>query len=319
MARVKALVFEAFVSIFQARLDISRLHAMIPVGGGVLGAPCESSSWRHFMNTQEKIHQTPSGNIHYWVTPGNSDKPWLVFLPGLTADHHLFDRQVPAFPEYNRLVWDAPAHAASRPFALDFSLEDMARYLHEILTAEGVGSCVLIGQSLGGYIGQSYLNLYPGTVSGFVSIDSASLSRKYFSGWELALLKDTRWMYELIPWKLLLKLGVMGTSRTPYGRELMEKTWAVYDRADYLDLTVHGFRILAEAVQAQPEYKIDCPALLLCGEKDAAGSGKRYNRRWAKEDGLPLVWLKGAGHNSNTDVPEEVNRLINEFLQGHCL
>ena len=182
MARVKALVFEAFVSIFQARLDISRLHAMIPVGGGVLGAPCESSSWRHFMSTQEKIHQTPSGNIHYWVTPGNSDKPWLVFLPGLTADHHLFDRQVPAFPEYNRLVWDAPAHAASRPFALDFSLEDMARYLHEILTAEGVGSCVLIGQSLGGYIGQSYLNLYPGTVSGFVSIDSASLSRKYFSG-----------------------------------------------------------------------------------------------------------------------------------------
>ena len=72
-------------------------------------------------------------------------------------------------------------------------------------------------------------------------------------------------------------------------------------------------------MQAQPEYKIDCPALLLCGEKDAAGSGKRYNRRWAKEDGLPLVWLKGAGHNSNTDVPEEVNRLINEFLQGHCL
>ena len=94
----------------------------------------------------------------------------------------------------------------------------------------------------------------------------------------------------------------------------MEKTWAVYTREEYSDLADHGYRSLAEAVEARPEYPIGCPALLLCGEKDAAGSAKSYNRRWAKIDGLPLVWLKGAGHNSNTDVPDEVNRLIGIFL-----
>lgn len=266
------------------------------------------------MSTQEKIYRTQSGDIHYWLTPGDSKKPCLVFLPGLTADHHLFDKQIPAFPEYNCLTWDAPGHAASRPFVLDFSLDNMARYLHEILEAEGIERPVLIGQSLGGYIAQCYLALYPAGASGFVSIDSAPLSRKYFAGWELALLKDTRWMYEMIPWKLLLKWGVAGTSQTPYGRELMKKTWAAYSREDFLDLTVHGYRILAEAVKARPEYEIPCPALLLCGEKDAAGSARRYNRRWAREEGLPLKWLKGAGHNSNTDAPEEVNRLIEEFL-----
>lgn len=268
------------------------------------------------MTALEKVYSAPSGNIRYWLTPGEPEKPWLVFLPGLTADHHLFDQQIPAFPEYNRFVWDAPAHAASRPFRLDFSMDDMARYLHGILEAEGIQRPVLIGQSLGGYVAQCYLALYPGTVSGFISVDSAPLSRKYFSGWELALLKNTRWMYAAIPWKWLLKWGISGTSRTPYGRELMEKTWAVYTREEYLDLADHGYRILAEAVEARPEYGIDCPALLLCGEKDAAGSVKSYNRRWTKEDGLPLVWLKGAGHNANTDVPEEVNRRIGEFLDS---
>lgn len=268
------------------------------------------------MNTQERIHPTQSGNIHYWITTGDPKQPWLVFLPGLTADHRLFDKQLPAFPEYNRLTWDAPGHGCSRPFLLDFSLDDMARYLHEILEAEGIENPVLIGQSLGGYVAQAYIVQYPGDVSGFVSIDSASLSRKYYAGWELALLKDTRWMYEMIPWKLLLKWGISGTSRTPYGRELMEKTWAVYDRSEYLDLTVFGYRILAEAIEARPEYKLDCPTILLCGEKDAAGSAKSYNRRWAKIEGHPLHWLKTAGHNSNTDVPEEVNRLIGEFLDG---
>lgn len=271
------------------------------------------------MHTLEKIYRTESGDIHYWLTPGKPGKPCLVFLPGLTADHRLFDQQIPAFPEYNRLTWDAPAHAASRPYALDFSMDDMARYLHGILEIEGIERPVLIGQSLGGYIAQCYLALYPADVSGFVSIDSAPLSRKYFSGWELALLKNTRWMYEMIPWKLLLRWGINGTSQTPYGRELMEKTWAVYTREEYLDLADHGYRILAQATEARPEYKIPCPALLLCGEKDAAGSAKSYNRRWAKIDGHPLVWLKGAGHNSNTDAPDEVNRLIREFLLNHKL
>lgn len=264
----------------------------------------------------EKQYATPHGDIHYWRTPGDPQKPWLVFLPGLTADHHLFDRQIPFF-DYNCLVWDAPAHGASRPFSLTFSLEDMARYLHGILEAEGIANPVLIGQSLGGYIAQNYLTLYP--AAGFVSIDSASLSRKYYSGWELALLKDTRWIYESIPWKLLLKWGIHGTSQTPYGRELMAKTWSVYSREEYLNLTVHGYRILAEAVEARPAYPISCPVLLLCGEKDSAGSTKRYNRRWTKTEGFPLVWLKGAGHNANTDAPEEVNRLLLEFLKSPVL
>ena len=92
-----------------------------------------------------------------------------------------------------------------------------------------------------------------------------------------------------IPWKLLLEWGIVGTSTTPYGRDIMRKTWSVYRKEEYCDLADHGFRILAEAVEAKTEYPISCPGLLLCGEKDGAGSAKRYNRCWAKQDGYPLV------------------------------
>lgn len=257
---------------------------------------------------------TPRGPIAYWVHRApEAQSPWLVFLPGLSADHHLFDKQIEHFAgTYSCLVWDAPAHGLSRPFALTFSMEDMARDLHAILEREHIDAPVLIGQSLGGYIAQVYMRLYP--VRAFVSIDSCSLSRKYYTRWELALLGHTYWMYRAIPWKLLLRWGAAGTSQTAYGRGLMEKTWAAYDREAYCRLADHGFRILAQAIEAQPDYPIPCPALLLCGEKDAAGSAKRYNRRWAELDGHRLVWIKGAGHNANTDAPETVNRLIEEFL-----
>lgn len=258
-----------------------------------------------------------SGIIHYWIKKVGEDKQWLVFLPGLTADHHLFDKQIEFFSnKFNCFVWDAPAHGLSRPFELIFSMQDMARYLNEIFEIEQIIMPVLIGQSLGGYISQVYMDMYPNSASGFIAIDSCSMSRKYYSWWELALLKRTKGMYMSIPWKLLLKWGIWGTSTTAYGRRIMEQTWSVYEKVEYCNLADHGFRIVAEAVEEKQEYIIHCPVLLICGEKDYAGSAKRYNRRWTKVDGHKLVWLKNAGHNSNTDEPEQVNKLIEMFVEA---
>ena len=263
------------------------------------------------------IYQPPMGEIHYWVSEAGENRPWLVFLPGLTADHHLFDRQTEAFAkDYNCLVWDAPAHGASRPFLLDFYMDGLTGWLHHILQREGAVRPVLVGQSMGGYIAQAYIKRYPGTVRGFVSVDSAPLGQSYFSGWELAMLKHAYWLYRPIPWGLLQKLGSMGTAQSPYGRRLMAEMMEAYAPKEYCRLAAHGYRLLSLAVTAHGDSEPDCPSLLLCGEKDGAGSSRRYNRAWARRAGHRLVWLKGAGHNSNTDAPQEVNRLIREFVDS---
>lgn len=264
---------------------------------------------------REQVFQTGMGAIHYWTGGPGAGAAWLVFLPGLTADHRLFDKQVEEFePKFNCLVWDAPAHGASRPFALKFSMDDLADWLHAILEREGARHPVLVGQSMGGYISQVYMERYPKTVSGFVSIDSCSLKRKYYTGMELYLLKHTEGMYLAFPWKLLVRVGTNGTAASEYGRALMKYFMESYEKREYCALADHGFRIVAQSVEAGRAYDISCPALLICGEKDGAGSARRYNRAWTKQDGLPLVWVPGAGHNSNTDAPEFVNGEIARFL-----
>ena len=40
----------------------------------------------------------------------------------------------------------------------------------------------------------------------------------------------------------------------------------------------------------------------------------RYNKAWHKNTAIPLEWIKGAGHNSNTDKPDIVNRLIENLV-----
>lgn len=259
---------------------------------------------------------TASGTVRYWVdrSAGPAER-WLVFLPGLTADHTLFDEQMAFFAGlYNCLVWDAPAHGASRPYPLDFTMDDYARILQGILRQEGVERPVLVGQSLGGYVAQAYLDLFPGSAAGFVSIDSAPLKRRYYPNWELVFLRHTKWMYLSIPWALLKPWGAWGAAETPRGRANMRSFMESYTKRAYCDLAAHGYQMLAQAVEAQRRYDIDCPALLLCGEKDHAGDVRPFNRKWTAGEGIPLVWVPGAGHNANVDNPAFVNAQIEQLL-----
>lgn len=48
-----------------------------------------------------KKYITEKGTIHYWVNICTPEKKWIVFLPGLTADHSLFDSQVECFFQNN--------------------------------------------------------------------------------------------------------------------------------------------------------------------------------------------------------------------------
>ena len=224
---------------------------------------------------KESTYQTPCGTIHYWSSILRLDTTTLVFLPGLTADHRLFDKQVAYFDgKYSIIVWDAPAHASSWPFRFDFDLFDKAKWL--------------------------------------------KLQRNYVTAVEIWLLKRMEPVYAHYPWKLLLKSGTEGVATSNYGRNLMKEMMLVYDgdQHRYAQIAGHGFRILAEAMEKDLPYEIKCPSLLICGTKDHAGSCIRYNREWHRKTKIPLKWIEGAGHNSNTDKPEMINSLLEEFFSN---
>ena len=269
---------------------------------------------------KHKTFPTSCGDIHYWVDKkAEAAGPQLVFLPGLTADHRLFAGQVAYFRgKYPLLVWDAPGHAASWPFEMSFSLMNKAGWLDEILRRESFDKPVIIGQSMGGYVGQAYAQQFPAKLRGFVAIDSAPLQREYMTGIEIWLLGRMEPVYRYYPWKALLRTGTNGVAVSEYGRKLMRAMMKTYegDQERYAQLAGHGYRILAEAVEAGLPYEIRCPALLICGEEDHAGSCIRYNKAWHKKSGIPIRWIRDAGHNSNTDRPEIVNGLIEEFVES---
>jgi pimeloyl-ACP methyl ester carboxylesterase len=268
----------------------------------------------------EKVYKTSKGDIHYWINPEASNQQYqLVLLPGLTADHRLFDKQIKYFEgQYPVFVWDAPAHAVSYPFEMTFSLKDKAIWLDEILKENGFDNPIIIGQSMGGYLGQMYGQLFPEKLKGFISVDSAPLQKRYYTTLELWLLHRMEPVYRHYPWKTLVRQGTNGVAESEYGRKMMREFMMTYDgdQERYAKLAGGGYKILAEAVEEELPYEIKCPARLICGTKDHAGSCIRYNKAWAKNTGIPIDWIIGAGHNSNTDEPETINHIIEDFIKS---
>lgn len=160
-------------------------------------------------------------------------------------------------------------------------MDDLATWLHEICERENVSKPILAGQSMGGYVAQVFMELFPQNAGAFVSIDPCPLQRRYFAGWELWLLKHTKPMYLSIPWKLLIAWGSSGCATSEYGRLLMKVMMEDYDKREYCDLAAHGYRVVAEAVESGRAFETSCPVLLLCGTEDKQAQPSAITRNGA--------------------------------------
>ena len=263
---------------------------------------------------KEHILQTDKGKVFYWQSDNwDVRKDTLFFLHGLTADHSMFDGQIPAFEkEYNLLTWDTPAHGKSRPFA-GFDFADSSVFIKSILDKYADERVVLIGQTLGGFLAQSFIKRYPDRVKGFVSIDSTPYGSVYYSKIDIWILKQVEWMAHLYPLRRMKKAMAKQVSATPKAYTNMMQMLSPYGKNELCHLMGLGY---TGFLDDNCELEIPCPVLLILGEKDKTGKVAQYNKAWTRQTGYPLKIIKDAAHNVNVDKPDEVNALISDFLSA---
>lgn len=259
---------------------------------------------------EEKYISSERGKTYYWVSKKN-DALTLVFLPGLTADHTLFEKQIEEFSDsYSIIVWDCPCHGKSRPYD-GFGYKEVTSELFGILKTEGILQAVFIGQSLGGMIAQYFISCYPEMAKGFISIDSAPFG-DYYSKSDLFWLEQLEWMSGLFPEKTLKKTMAKACGATEYARNKMMTMLSNYNKKELCHLMYIGE---AAFIPENREIALSCPTALILGDKDKVGKVAAYNKKWAERTNFPLHIIKGAAHNSNDDAPSEVNNIISDFLK----
>jgi 3-oxoadipate enol-lactonase len=251
----------------------------------------------------DTVHVGPAPRLAISVAGEGS---LLLFLHGIRGTRHNWARQVEFFsPRFKAAAWDARGYGDSDDYegALQFEAHFIADLLR-VLDHFGAEKVHLAGLSMGGRIARNFALRHPERLHSLV-LAGTSPGFNALSGDELKRFVDER------------------RKATPEGARRLLGSRAVpaaYDTLWKSMQAVHpaSFEKTLEASVAQdhaaPIERIRVPTLVMVGDEDRVYPPHLAQEIARRIPGAELVTLKGVGHLSNLEQPEEFNQAVMDFL-----
>lgn len=255
----------------------------------------------------------------YYTDTGGDGIP-VVFAHGFFMDTTQFDPQLKLANEGYRIIrWDARGHGQTQsPAGQPFTYWDLARDCLAVMDHAGIDRAVIAGMSQGGYIALRVALSAPERVHSLILLDTAadaSTSTEkgdylfLFSGWcDLEV--------PLMPMILQLAPHLIG------GSEAQQRPWIdKWMSSDRLRIREAADNLVDRDSVLNRLGEIDCPALVLRGEKDPTSTAQKsadMATGLAGARGL-VATVAGAGHAANWTHPESTNAAISDFLLLHAV
>jgi len=200
------------------------------------------------------IYRSDAGDIHYEVH-GPADAPTVVFIHGAGLDSQMFDAQVAALREaFQVVIWDMPGHGRSARLSRALPFEQMAHHLIGILDQVGAAKAVLVGQSLGSWVGQHAAILFPERVAAIVSIGGTPLQQGT-GRLEWLVYRLSLALSRLIPGRPLFRWTARMKATTPEAQRYAEASMVRIGKEQFLRIVagmLEAGRLQITTVPKQP-------------------------------------------------------------------
>ena len=256
--------------------------------------------------------QLPSGaEVGVRQCGQRNGKPTLVLLHGISSGAASWLHTALGLAQHHHvLAWDAPGYGVSTPLEHASPTADAyAQRLDEVLRALGVGSCVVVGHSLGALMGAAYATRTGcGSVKRLVLISPAG-------GYGSVAAADQRQRVRDERRSALRSLGVDGIAERIAAR-LLSASASEADRAwvqcNAARLHPEGY-LQAVELLCNTDLGTYCPlgvpVEVHCGDADVVTPPAQC-AAWAAALAAPFALISDAGHASPVQQPVAVARLV---------
>jgi pimeloyl-ACP methyl ester carboxylesterase len=273
--------------------------------------------WRRHLRTVDVV----GARVNY-VELGRGDP--LVLLHGLAGAWQNWLENIPHLARSHRVIaLDLPGFGASPKPTWEISIPAYGRFLHDFCERVGIGTCGLIGSSMGGFIGTELAIHEPGRVENLVLVSAAGVTYARMRREPAAMIGRLsraaaplafRYRMEGIRRKRLRQLAFRGVFYDP--RKLRpEVLWestapALQSPGFYEAITsLFGYDIRDRLLD------IEVPTLVVWGRNDRvvpAAAAPVYKRLIG--DNAEIVIFDKTGHVPMLERPVRFNRLMDRFL-----
>lgn len=246
--------------------------------------------------------------LHYWEC---GDGPPVLLTHGAGADHRMFTGQAAALAAagYRAITWDMRGHGLSRPSATEFTAPRAIADMSALLEHVDAERPVLVGQSLGGNLAQTFTKLHAENVHALVIIGSAWNAGPLTST-DRRLLALASLAFRTIPYRALRRLMTRASATTHAAQEDLARSFGSLSKREF----VAAWTAALESLSPDPEYRTPVPLCLIRGDQDRTGNIARSMPKWAAHEAVEEHVIAKAGHVANQDDPTAVNAVILGFL-----
>jgi len=240
----------------------------------------------------------------------------LVLLHGIGSGSGSWLPQLEALSDRFRVIaWDAPGYGRSDRLPEQWpTAADYAAALAALLDALAPGRVLLVGQSLGAMMATAFAAARPERLHGLVLISPAGgYGRADPAERERRLAARLAAMDESGPAGLAERrsANLLSSEAGPEALELVRFNMALL----HPDGHAQAARLLALGCLEADAARYAGPALVACGSADRVTPEQDCRRIAGAFVRGDYLTLPGAGHASNVEHPEPVNRMLVEFAR----
>jgi pimeloyl-ACP methyl ester carboxylesterase len=253
------------------------------------------------------------GTLSY--TEHGKDRP-IVLIHGFPLDSRMWDKQIPALADFGRVIAIDLLGFGKSPSNNPFTLMMQARLLHEALKAMNALPCIPTGLSMGGYIALEFARAFPSDMQALMLLDTRAEadSPEGKAGRNKMLEILAAGGAKAVADQLIGKLVSADT--------IQHRPQVVRDLRSMMEqCSVKTIEHALVALRDREDTRsclasIAVPTLIIVGQEDVITpipSAETLHKGIAHSR---LEIIKGSGHMTTMEQPEQVNQAIRQFVAG---
>jgi len=257
--------------------------------------------------------------LHYRDEGPGEDKFPLVLLHGTSSSLHTWDGLVASLPEKRCIRFDLPGFGLTGPDPRrDYSIQNTVKIVDELLQKLKVDSCIIAGNSLGGFIAWSYALVYP-RAKKMILIDAAGFNsgtKGKNLAFQLARIPVVNQLLKIVTPRSIVRKSLEQSYGDP-----SKVTNGLVDRYFELNCRIGNRQALLDRFNlpfsgdTNHIKNIKIPVLILWGQKDRLIQVSQANKFEAALPHNQKIIYPELGHVPMEESPELVALSIRNWLK----
>ncbi|MHA7131222.1 alpha/beta fold hydrolase [Algoriphagus namhaensis] len=243
----------------------------------------------------------------------------IVFSHGLLWSHRMFERQIDFLKsKYRIIAYDHRGQGQSEvkgPFDMDTLAQDAAELIQKLCK----GPAHFVGLSMGGFMGLRLGARNPELIKSLCLLETSANAEPVENHPKYKTLNGLVKWFGILPFIANQVMPIMFAQSwlsDPANKDQV-KRWKRELRNNSKSVTGPVEGVIYRKGVEDELAKIKAPTLILVGDEDVATKPEKAKFIQMGIKNATLHLIPGAGHSSCIEKPDEVNRLLHDWLQSH--